>query len=393
MTLFLARGSVLYGSSNVSHYPVVPSMPPSKATMWAALVSGYAVRNVRVTGETLMADSSEAAASAPAGPKAASASHAASTTASPAGALDGAGWPFWCAADPSKTAPYDFCHLWPSWLNRTLEHARPKLLECVGCVNLEVSNVELRNSAQWTFHPIYSQQVHAANLTVRAPRAVGNTDGIDPSSCADVLVENCHIDVGDDGVSIKSFNASDDVMRQVPCQRVHMRNLTILSRNWCVGSATFGGVRDILFEDSRVGDDLGSSPWAIKFKSHRYYPGDMENIMFRRLRLGNITGNSWQQHGPGHAFLIGLTYGDKPPAGHARAGVPVMRNVSFVDIAATWADIPGDIDGVPESLLQELSFDNVTIPTHNSWNCEYVAGDYVAHSVQPALRCSGQRRV
>jgi polygalacturonase len=355
MTLYLGSGAVFYGSHNVSDYAVVPAMPPGGGGMWSALVAGYNVSNVRVTGEQ-------------------------------GGALDGAGWPFWCAAAPPHTR-YDFCHLWPSWINRTLAHQRPKLLEFVGCRNVEVSAIELRNSAFWTFHPIYSQDIHAFNLTVQAPRAVGNTDGIDPSSCADVLVENCLIDVGDDGISIKSFNASDDAMLQVPCQRVHMRNLTILSRNWCVGSATYGGVKDILFEDSRVGDDLGSSPWAIKFKSHRYYPGVLENIMFRRLRLGKITGNTWQQPGPGHAFLIGLTYGGQPPKG-PRAGVPVMRNVSFVDIAATWADIPGDMSGLPESLLQELSFDNVTIPTHGAWGCNYVAGDYITHDVQPPLDCS-----
>ena len=37
-------------------------------------------------------------------------------------------------------------------------------------------------------------------------------------------------------------------------RNVTMRNLRIVSRNWCIGSATFGGVYDILFEDSTIGD-------------------------------------------------------------------------------------------------------------------------------------------
>ena len=257
----------------------------------------------------------------------------------------------------------------------------------MGCSNIEVSVIELRDSAFWTFHPIYSQNIHVFNLTVSAPRAVGNTDGVDPTSCSDVLVEDSHIDVGDDGVSIKSVNATDDPMRQVPCQRVHMRNLNILSRNWCVGSATFGGVKDILMENSRIGDDLGSSPWAIKFKSHRYYPGAIENILFRNLRLGNITGNPWQNPGPGHALLLGLTYGGSPPPG-PRPGFPIMRNVSFVDIAATWADQPGDINGLPESHIEELTFQNVTIPTHGAWSCHNVNSDLVTKELQPPLKCS-----
>ena len=40
-------------------------------------------------------------------------------------------------------------------------------------------------------------------LIVLAPRFVGNTDGIDPDSSENVIIDSCYIDVGDDGISIK----------------------------------------------------------------------------------------------------------------------------------------------------------------------------------------------
>ena len=40
-------------------------------------------------------------------------------------------------------------------------------------------------------------------LIVLAPRSVGNTDGIDPDSSENVIIDSCYIDVGDDGISIK----------------------------------------------------------------------------------------------------------------------------------------------------------------------------------------------
>ncbi len=40
----------------------------------------------------------------------------------------------------------------------------------------------------------------------------------------------------------------------VPTRNITMRNLRIKSRNWCVGSATFGGIYDLVFEDSSIGD-------------------------------------------------------------------------------------------------------------------------------------------
>lgn len=75
----------------------------------------------------------------------------------------------------------------------------------------------------------------------------------------------------------------------------HLVHTLIISRHGGfvgIGSATFGGVYDLVMEDCVIGDDNGSSPWAIKYKSHQSYPGTMQNHTFRRLRVGNIQPNS-----------------------------------------------------------------------------------------------------
>ena len=74
------------------------------------------------------------------------------------------------------------------------------------------------------------------------------------------------IDTGDDGISVKSTNSSEpgSTHIQVPARNIHIYRTTVLSRNFCVGSATFGGVYDLVMEDCIIGDDNGSSPWAIK---------------------------------------------------------------------------------------------------------------------------------
>lgn len=65
----------------------------------------------------------------------------------------------------------------------------------------------------------------------------------------------------------------------VPCRGITLRRLQVLSRNWCIGSGTFGGVYNVLFEDSVVGQPSTHAgpgipvPWAFKFKSHQYFPG------------------------------------------------------------------------------------------------------------------------
>lgn len=80
---------------------------------------------------------------------------------------------------------------------------RPKLIEFYNSTNIVLDRFTARNSPVWFIHPYLSKNIAMTNLTVLAPREVGNTDGLDPDSCENVLMDSCYIDVGDDGVSIK----------------------------------------------------------------------------------------------------------------------------------------------------------------------------------------------
>ena len=116
-----------------------------------------------------------------------------------------------------------------------------------------------------------------ANLTILAPREVGNTDGLDPHSRQNILMDTCYIDVGDDGISSKVsmyngekrnferrilyrivasviIQSSNHSGKMIPTRNVIMLNLAIKSYNWCIGSATFGGIYYLLFEDSTIGE-------------------------------------------------------------------------------------------------------------------------------------------
>ena len=90
--------------------------------------------------------------------------------------------------------------------------------------------------------------------------------GFDPDSSTDVILRDSVIDTGDDGISIKSQNSTIPGCShiQVPARNIHIYRTKVLSRNFCVGSQTFGAVYDLVMEDCEIGDDAGSSPWAIK---------------------------------------------------------------------------------------------------------------------------------
>ena len=46
---------------------------------------------------------------------------------------------------------------------------------------------------------------------------------------------------------------------------------------------------NITFKDSVIGDDLGSSPWAIKLKTDSQEGGVVDGIYFINLTIGNST--------------------------------------------------------------------------------------------------------
>ena len=79
-------------------------------------------------------------------------------------------------------------------------------------------------------------------MCCRAPRDHGNTDGVDPDSCDDVHVSDVLIDVGDDAVSVKS-GLHWKTKEKVPAQNYLFERVTILYRNFAIGSDVSGDVR------------------------------------------------------------------------------------------------------------------------------------------------------
>ena len=391
MELHLEAGAGLYGSTNPSDYPIVEGLPFGK--MWRALISGYNLTNVKVTG---------------------------SNTAVPAeddrGAsiIDGVGWWWNCLLYESHgsltsnipnpdAAPY--CKIFNPH-NRTVAQVagmtgraplRPKLVEMFNCTSVTIADFTAQNAACWTIHPTYSRDVVVQRMTVRGPREIGGVDGIDPDSCVNCVIEDCHVDSGDDGISIKSYNYSY-VPGPTPCKNVTIRRTTVLSRNVCLGASTSGGVFDVTFEDIILGDQATASlPWAIKFKISA---GVIENVTFRRIQIGPVGDTPWMYPDDrAGAFMIDFF-------DHNRSDpVTWVRNIAFEDINVVSAKILGHISG-PGSCIDGLIVRNLTVgkgrlnhvnattnilPRQLGWGgCTGVdRTDAVIDGVVPPLVCGG----
>jgi hypothetical protein len=252
-------------------------------------------------------------------------------------------------------------------------------------------------SSTFRDHVVNKHHTFSHHIRILNPRFQGNTDGFDPDSCTNVVLRDSIIDTGDDGISIKSGNSSVHGSNhiQMPSRNIHIYRVKLLSRNFCIGSATYGGVFDVLMEDCEIGDDEGSSPWAFKYKSHQEYAGALVNHTYRRIKVGNIQPNDYQQPDGGYFISIELRYHPLIPNRTCHVNretmegdCPIFENVTFEDISATGAARAGSIAGFDGDLLTGLTFRNVSVPTTKSWDCGFVdVASLTMFDVSPPLKC------
>lgn len=133
-----------------------------------------------------------------------------------------------------------------------------------------------------------------------------------------------------------------------------------------------------------------TSPWAIKFKSHRNYPGPMENVTIRNIEMGKIGPTKWMYpQAVGSALILGLSYGESP-ALHP-SGKPLLKNLTLENITVASAGIAGQLMGFPEDCLQGLTLRNMSVRGGTAtWICQYVDLESLTVSnVYPPLTCTG----
>lgn len=155
---------------------------------------------------------------------------------------------------------------------------RPSMIQFVECTNVLIEGVTVRDSTFWIVHPVLCRNVTARGLRLESMN--GNNDGVDPDSSADVLIEDCVFDTGDDAVAIKSGRDQDGWKVGRPSENIVIRRCTMRSRHsgLCIGSEMSGGVRNVFMEDCT----LSSVSSAFYFKGNLDRGGLVEHVRARR---------------------------------------------------------------------------------------------------------------
>ncbi|AXP80047.1 Polygalacturonase [Mariniflexile rhizosphaerae] len=246
---------------------------------------------------------------------------------------------------------------------------RPPLFQAFNCKNVRIEGVTIQNSPFWTINPAFCDNVTIDGVTIFNPYSP-NTDGINPTSCKNVHISNCHISVGDDCITIKSGRDADGRKWATPTENVTITNCTMLSGHGgvVIGSEMSGGIKKITIANCVFdGTDRG-----IRLKAARGRGGVVEEI-----RVSNIVMNNIKQE----AFMLNLFYDKNTVEEPVSERTPIFRNIHISNVTGTNVNTAGRVIGIPEMPVHNLSFSNINMDAKEGFSI-HTATDVEFHDVK-----------
>jgi len=223
-------------------------------------------------------------------------------------------------------------------------YLRPAFVEFFECRNVLVDGPRFYDSPFWTIHPVYSSNVTVRNIVVVSKHL--NSDGVDPDSCEDVLIERCRITVSDDCIAIKSGRDQDGWRVGRPTRNVVIRDCrmsTDVAGAVAIGSEMSGGASNIYVDKLRI----HRAQQAIYIKANLERGGTVEKVHVRNVKVSSSD------------TLIKLTTAYH--GGKGGKAPPTYKGfiVEKVDCVSTGQVL--NIVGVPQAPVQDVLIRGVTV--------------------------------
>ncbi|KAK3040338.1 hypothetical protein RJ639_026743 [Escallonia herrerae] len=257
---------------------------------------------------------------------------------------------------------------WKKYRQKLLNHTRGPLVQIMWSSDILIYNVTLRDSPFWTLHPYDCKNITIRNVTILAPIfEAPNTDGIDPDSCEDMVIENCYISVGDDAIAIKSGWDQYGIAYGRPSANILIRNLVVrsmVSAGVSIGSEMSGGVSNITVENLHV----WNSRRAVRIKTAPGRGGYVRHITYRNLTFDNVR----------VGIVIKTDYNEHPDEGFDPKAAPVLEDISYTSIHGEGVRVPVRIHGSEEIPIRNVTFRDmsvgITYKKQHIFQCAYVEG-------------------
>jgi polygalacturonase len=222
-------------------------------------------------------------------------------------------------------------------------YLRPNFIEPYRCKNVLIEGVTLQRSPMWQVHPVLCSNVTVRGLTINSSGP--NTDGCDPESCADVLIENCFFNTGDDCIAIKSGRNEDGRRVNLPSRNIVVQNCRMRDGHGgvTIGSEVSGGIRNIFAQNCQMDSPHLFS--ALRIKNNAMRGGEIEGIFARNIEVGQVS-------------IAGVSIDFYYDEGEAGKFTPIVREVQVQNLTTRGAKYALYLRGFAHAPIERVTLAN-----------------------------------
>ncbi len=278
------------------------------------------------------------------------------------GTLAGNGQAWWGWKDIQQSAAEELCYAQyrgipvEDRVYGTEEAAlRPSFVQTINCRNVLLEDFTITDGPQWTLHPVYCEEVIIRNVKVFTHGP--NTDGLNPDSCRNVLIENCTFDTGDDCIAVNSGINEDGWRVGRPCENIEIRGCRMSGGHGAItiGSALSGGVENVYVHDCKIRKTMQ----GIRIKSMRGRGGYARDIRYEDIEINDVSDQAIQ-------ITMFYEYSTVMP----KSKVPSdFHDLSIKNITGKNNRIGIHIKGLPEHKLGEIKLENIRLTALETLEC------------------------
>jgi hypothetical protein len=252
------------------------------------------------------------------------------------------------------------------------------------CENIHISDLVLKDSPEWTIRIGDCDDVNIRGISILNNKLIPNSDGIHVTTSRNVRISDCNVFAGDDAIIVTGFGNSplpdDSVARNKNtitvgnktgiAENVTVTNCVLSSRSACI-RVGYGNhpIRNLTFSN------------LVMYESNRgigVFARDhsrIENVLFSHIIINNRlhSGHWWGKGEPIHISALQ----------DSREGPPgTISNIRFSDITAT-SETGIVIYGIPESIIENIRFDNVQLTINAGEYSETYGGNFDLRPAYP----------
>jgi polygalacturonase len=165
----------------------------------------------------------------------------------------------------------------PGFADEPRPRFRTRVLRLEDCRHVTLRDFTILYSDSWACHLRTCEKVVVDGVTILNNYFRTNSDGIDPDSCRDVRIANCHITAGDDCICLKTHDG-------IPCEDIVVTNCTTESIATAIklGTGSDGDYRNITISNCTIRNSTVGVGFFIKDG------GTVESVTVSNLAVENL---------------------------------------------------------------------------------------------------------